>query len=89
VDQAGLDLVKDESERIDSRFLEPACGSGADSSGLILLSAAFLKVHLIALHPPNRWEERHHVSPSGRASTVKRPVVRKSPLLRCRAIWLE
>jgi hypothetical protein len=27
VDQM-LDLVKDESERIDSRFLEPACGSG-------------------------------------------------------------
>jgi hypothetical protein len=26
--QAMLDLVKDESERIDSRFLEPACGSG-------------------------------------------------------------
>lgn len=25
---AMLDLVKDESERIDSRFLEPACGSG-------------------------------------------------------------
>ncbi len=23
-----LDLVKDETERIDSRFLEPACGSG-------------------------------------------------------------
>ena len=23
-----LDLVKSESERIDSRFLEPACGSG-------------------------------------------------------------
>ena len=23
-----LDLVKGESERIDSRFLEPACGSG-------------------------------------------------------------
>src|SRR4051794_18688362 len=23
-----LDLVKDESERIDSRFLEPACGTG-------------------------------------------------------------
>ena len=23
-----LDLVKDESERIDARFLEPACGSG-------------------------------------------------------------
>ncbi len=25
---AMLDLVKDESERIDSRFLESACGSG-------------------------------------------------------------
>ena len=23
-----LDLVRDESERIDSRFLEPACGAG-------------------------------------------------------------
>ncbi|WP_342318696.1 N-6 DNA methylase [Corynebacterium mayonis] len=27
--EAMLDLVKDESERIDSRFLEPACGEGA------------------------------------------------------------
>lgn len=26
--EAMLDLVQDESERIDSRFLEPACGSG-------------------------------------------------------------
>jgi hypothetical protein len=26
--EAMLDLVKDENERIDSRFLEPACGSG-------------------------------------------------------------
>jgi hypothetical protein len=26
--EAMLDLVKDESDRIDSRFLEPACGSG-------------------------------------------------------------
>jgi len=26
--EAMLDLVKDESERIDSRFLEPACGTG-------------------------------------------------------------
>lgn len=25
---AMLDLIKDEAERIDSRFLEPACGSG-------------------------------------------------------------
>ncbi len=26
--EAMLDLVKEEAERIDSRFLEPACGSG-------------------------------------------------------------
>ena len=26
--EAMLDLVKAETERIDSRFLEPACGSG-------------------------------------------------------------
>ena len=26
---AMLDLVKQETERIDSRFLEPACGEGA------------------------------------------------------------
>jgi len=26
--EAMLDLVNDETERIDSRFLEPACGSG-------------------------------------------------------------
>ena len=26
--EAKLNLVKDETERIDSRFLEPACGSG-------------------------------------------------------------
>ena len=27
--EAMLDLVKDETERIDSTFLEPACGEGA------------------------------------------------------------
>jgi 23S rRNA G2445 N2-methylase RlmL len=26
--EAMLDLVKDQANRIDSRFLEPACGSG-------------------------------------------------------------
>jgi type I restriction-modification system DNA methylase subunit len=26
--EAMLDLVREETERIDSRFLEPACGSG-------------------------------------------------------------
>jgi len=28
MDEAMLDLVRDETERIDARFLEPACGSG-------------------------------------------------------------
>ena len=28
--QAMCDLVKQETERIDSRFLEPACGDGTD-----------------------------------------------------------
>jgi hypothetical protein len=28
LDEAMLDLVKGETERIDSRFLEPACGNG-------------------------------------------------------------
>jgi len=36
--KAMLDLVKGETERIDSRFLEPACGSEhAKGSGLYLI----------------------------------------------------
>jgi type I restriction-modification system DNA methylase subunit len=34
--KAMLDLVKDETERIDSRFLEPACGSGSISGRTII-----------------------------------------------------
>ena len=30
---AMLDLVKEETERIDSRFLEPACGSEQEDEG--------------------------------------------------------
>jgi hypothetical protein len=30
--EAMLDLVNDEPERIDSRFVEPACGAGTSSS---------------------------------------------------------
>src|SRR5213075_1880469 len=33
--EAMLDLVKDESERIDSRFMEPACGSGNFLVGIL------------------------------------------------------
>jgi hypothetical protein len=33
---AMLNLVKDEPERIDSRFLEPACGSGNSLKAVLL-----------------------------------------------------
>ena len=37
--EAMLDLVKDETERIDSRFLEPACGDGNVLTGSSAFSA--------------------------------------------------
>lgn len=51
-----LDLVKDESERIDSRFLEPACGSGnflvpVLRRKLVSVAQQFGKSH---------FERRHH-----------------------------
>jgi hypothetical protein len=54
--EAMLDLVKNESERIDSRFLEPACGSG---NFLIQV----LKRKLAAVeskYGKNDFEKRHH-----------------------------
>lgn len=43
--EAMLDLVKDETERIDARFLEPTCGSGNFISRILQrkLAAAALK----------------------------------------------
>ena len=54
--EAMLDLVKDETERIDSRFLEPACGSG-NFIGQILrrkLAAVELK------YGQSDFEQRHY-----------------------------
>ena len=51
-----LDLVKEESERIDSRFLEPACGSGN-------FLAAVLRRKLATVHvkyAKSDFEKRHH-----------------------------
>ena len=51
-----LDLVKDESERIDSRFLEPACGSGN-------FLASLLKRKLTTVqhkYGKNDFEKRHY-----------------------------
>jgi hypothetical protein len=51
-----LDLVKDETERIDSRFLEPACGSGN-------FLAQILRRKLAAVEPKyekSDFERRHY-----------------------------
>ncbi|MGP5697977.1 N-6 DNA methylase [Glutamicibacter arilaitensis] len=51
-----LDLVKHESERIDSRVLEPACGSGN-----FLIPVLARKLAKVALrHGKNEFEKRHY-----------------------------
>jgi hypothetical protein len=51
-----LDIVKDESERIDSRFLEPACGTG---NFLVRVLARKL-VTVNARYGRSEFENRHH-----------------------------
>lgn len=51
-----LDLVKNETDRIDSRFLEPACGSG---NFLIPVLRRKL-VAVQARYGKNEFEKRHH-----------------------------
>lgn len=54
--EAMLDLVKDESERIDSRFLEPACGSGN-----FLVQVLRRKLAAVELKfGKNEFEKRHY-----------------------------
>jgi hypothetical protein len=53
---AMLDLVKDESERIDSRFLEPACGSGNFLIPVLKRKLATAQ----ARYGKNGFEMRHH-----------------------------
>lgn len=51
-----LDLVKNESERIDSRFLEPACGSGN-----FLLAVLHRKLNAVQTRSlQNEFEVRHN-----------------------------
>lgn len=54
--EAMLDLVKNESERIDSRFLEPACGSG--NFLVQILKRKLLTVE--AKYGKSEFEKRHH-----------------------------
>lgn len=51
-----LDLVKDESERIDSRFLEPACGSGNFLVPILERKLAAAQ----ARHGRSDFEKRHY-----------------------------
>lgn len=54
--EAMLDLVKDESERIDSRFLEPACGSGN-----FLVQVLARKLSAVGRrYARSDFERRHH-----------------------------
>lgn len=53
---AMLDLVKDESERIDSRFLEPACGEGN-----FLVQVLHRKLATVeSRYGKNEFERRHY-----------------------------
>lgn len=51
-----IDLVKEESERIDSRFLEPACGSG--NFLVPVLRRKLAAVH--ARHGRSEFEKKHY-----------------------------
>ena len=54
--EAMLDLVKNESERIDSRFLEPACGSGNFLVQVLLRKLATVQ----KTYGQNEFERNHH-----------------------------
>lgn len=51
-----LDLVKGETERIDSRFLEPACGSGNFLKSVLARKLAVVN----ARYGKSEFEKRHH-----------------------------
>lgn len=54
--EAMLDLVKDETERIDSRFLEPACGSGNFLVRILKRKLAAVELK----YGRNEFEKRHY-----------------------------
>lgn len=53
---AMLDLVKGESERIDARFLEPACGEGSFLKQVLMRKLATVQ----ARYGANEFERRHY-----------------------------
>lgn len=54
--EAMLDLVKDETERIDSRFLEPACGSGNFLVQILRRKLAAVELK----YSKSNFEKRHY-----------------------------
>jgi len=54
--EAMLDLVKNESERIDSRFLEPACGEGAFLRQVLMRKLSTVQER----YGKNEFERRHY-----------------------------
>src|SRR6202035_2738006 len=54
--EAMLNLVKDETERIDSRFLEPACGSGNFLVGVLRRKLAAVELKF----GKSDFEKRHY-----------------------------
>jgi hypothetical protein len=54
--EAMLDLVKDETERIDSRFLEPACGSGNFLVPILKRKLAAVELR----YGKSEFEKRHY-----------------------------
>ena len=54
--EAMLDLVKGETERIDSRFLEPACGSGNFLVRILQRKLAAVELKFVK----SDFEKRHY-----------------------------
>ena len=61
-----LDLVKDESERIDARVLEPACGEGAFLQEILRRKLATVHVR----YGKNDFERRHYALGALRSDLV-------------------
>lgn len=81
--EAMLDLVKDETERIDSRFLEPACGSGN-----FLVQILRRKLAAVELKYGGSDFERQHYALLGLMCTYGIELLQDN-IAECRANMLE
>ena len=80
--EAMLDLVKNESERIDSRFLEPACGSGN-----FLIPVLRRKLAAVELKYKSEFEKRQHALLA--VMCVYGIEIQEDNIVECRANLLE